>query len=206
MLLGGTLYSSKASADDCWFNIQPAFNTSKQHVTVRLEGGSQLTDRLSLYGFSDVDATPEKSFDLKNFYIETRLSYALTPKSNWAAILEYNGGNGMQDILRTGFTVTGSLGKGNFTKLKVLLFETSGAAGPQVALFTSQRLTDKLSARLGIDYNVEPRTIYYEPELDYMLNPRATLFLQGRSFGLIKDRIRLDPILGLKYNLSKTTS
>jgi hypothetical protein len=181
-----------------WANIQPAYDTKAKHATVKLEGGTKIADNVSTYGFLHLDATKEKPTDLENFYGELRTAYSVTDILGLAA--EYNGGNGTEDTIRLGITITPNLGKNNFTMLKFFPYETSEKKGPQWGLFTSQKLTDRIGASLLLDYNTNNRTLYVEPQISVELTKKLTGFLQGRHFGSIDDKIELAPIIGLKYD------
>lgn len=192
------LYSSSpALAEDGWANIQPAFNTRANHAILRMEGGSNITDKLSCYGWFDADAASEKPCDFENFYGEGRLTYKINNILGIAA--EYNGGNNCKDTVRFGITITPKTNKKNFTMFKYFPYETTGKKGQQLCLFSSQKLTPKLGASLIIDYNLDKKTWYVEPELNYKLNNNSTMFTQGRSFGSIDDKMEFSPIFGIRY-------
>ncbi len=187
-----------------WLNIQPAYNFEAQHRTVRLEGGTNLTKDLSVYSYSDIDATKEKPTDFESFYNETRLNYLLRPiderLKEFGLAVEYNGGTGTKDVLRFGLTHTTKVGDGNFTLLKFYPIETSGDLGMQVGLYTSQKLTDRLKANLLVDFNLKLRTIYAEPEIDIDITDILKLFCQARiSMETDKPKnAEISPVIGLK--------
>ena len=112
---------------------------------------------------------------------------------------EYNGANRMEDLMRLGITLTPNLGKGNFTMIRIYPYETSGEKGPQFCAFMSQQLSSWLAASVLGEFNVDDSTLYTEQELDLKLNDNFTVFLQGRGFGSIDDKIEIKPFIGVKY-------
>ena len=195
VMLVGAL-SSPVSADLA--NIQPAYNKAEGHATVRVEGGSSITDRISIYGFADLDATDERPADFENFYSEARAIYALGKGVSLGA--EYNGGNGMKDLVRFGLFYVPDLGDGNFTIIKVLPFETSGDKGLQVSAYSSQQVTGKVGAAITADYNADSKTMYLEPEINIRTGDNSALFLQGRSFAPADRTPDMSAVFGLRYS------
>lgn len=192
-----------AKADGLWGNIQPAYNTEAEHATVRLEGGAKLPYRLSTYGFMDFDATKEHKADVENVYVEGRLNYSLggihEKLARFGVTAEYNGGNGMEDIVRLGVSSTPPIGHGNFTFIKFYPCETSGRVGPQASFFSEQDIGKRLSLNALADYNLDPRTIYLELGADVKLTDHLKVFGQGRGFGPIGGIVEWVPIVGMKY-------
>jgi hypothetical protein len=183
---------------ESWSNIQPAYKPRQNTPTVRVEGGSKLADRVSFYSFMDMDPVQDNSADMESFYGEARVAYALNDV--WALAVEYDTGNNCDDLARAGVVITPKTWKGNFTMFKIYPWETSRGKGPQVCLYSSQQLTDKISAIITAEYNTDSRTLYLEPELRYTPDKRYFIFLQGRHFGSIDDRIDLAPVAGVGCN------
>lgn len=198
----GLFSSAPAFAADNWATLQPAYNTHQQTPTVRLEGGSTLVDNLTFYAYGDLDTVQKKSANLETFYSEARFGYFLSRVhdvlSSLGIATEYNGGTGLDDLVRFGIVYTPQLADGNFTLLKIYPAETSGTAGPQVDVFSSQRFTDWLTASLLIDGNIKPRVVYSEPEIDLTYN-NAALFGQGRVVWQLGKRPDVQPVVGVKY-------
>lgn len=194
-----TIYASlPAAAENAWANIQPGYNIKDKHPTVRLESGSDITDKLGLYAYMDLDSTKDKPSDFESYFGAVRLTQRL---NNLLGLVgEYEGGNDCEDTVRIGAAITPKLGKGNFTVLRLFPYETSREKGPQVALFVSQKFTDKLTSSLLACYDIDPKNLYLEPELDLALTKDITLFLQGRSFGEAKKTPDMATVAGIKYN------
>lgn len=192
------LYSGIALAD--FFNVQPAIDTNERATTVRLEGGADISDKVSLYGFMNLNASEESPFDFENYYLESRLAYAINDKLKLS--LEIDSGSDMEDFQRLGVLYTPETWKNNFTMIRLFPFETNGNYGPQATIFTSQDLTDKTSLWLTVDYNIEPEIAFVELELNNKMNDRYTRFVQLRAFGPIDD-LDSSVVFGLKYEFYK---
>ncbi len=195
-VLSATLLASSCMPES-WSNVQPAYKPRQNTPTVRVEGGTK-SGRVNFYSFIDMDPVQDNSADMESFYGEARVAYALNDV--WALAVEYDAGNNCDDLARAGVVITPKTWKGNFTMLKLYPWETSGQKGPQVCVYTSQKLTDKVSASVTAEYNTDSRTLYLEPELRYKQNDRFFVFLQGRHFGSIDDRINFAPVIGAGYN------
>lgn len=198
LVLAGALSATSCARTQGWSNVQPAYNARQNALTVRVEGGTDITDKLNCYAFLDADTAEKNSADLENFYGEARVAYALNDVFRVA--VEYDCGNNCKDLARVGLTITPKTGKRNFTMLKFWPVETSGQKGPQVCIYSSQKLTDKLSASMTAEYNIDSRTLYLEPELRFKPNDQFFAFLQGRGFGSIDDKIEFAPVIGVGYN------
>ena len=204
-LVGASALTATAQAQSGWFNLQPAYNTETESPTLRLESGADLGKGFDLYGFVDIDASKERSFDLETFYGEARLSYSLEDISDslkgFKLATEYNGGSNVDDLMRLGIKYDTSLGKGNYLSLRAFPFETSGDAGPKIGIFTTQDLTDRISAQVLLNYYPDSKSFYLEPEVNFKIGGNTSLFLQGRSFGeLNKDLISdMTPVIGIKF-------
>ena len=200
-ITSGVVLTAAMLASSCtpesWSNVQPAYNMERNTPTIRVEGGSK-SGKVSVYSFMDMDTSKENSADMENFYGEARVSYALNDV--WALAIEYDTGNNCDDLARAGVVITPKTREGNFTMFKYYPVETTGNKGQQLCAYTSQAITKKLDAILTAEFNFDSRTIYIEPELDFKPNKRTAIFLQGRHFGSIDDRIKLQPVVGIKYN------
>ncbi|MFH1770343.1 MAG: hypothetical protein ABH828_02185 [archaeon] len=158
---------------DSWLKFRGSRSNNTTLLTA--EAGSNITNRLETYGFADAEE--------KNICAESRLTYNV---GKTKLISEYNGGTGYKDAIRLGFAFKPNLGKNNFTFVKLFPFESTGKKGPQVSMFTSQDM-GKIDASLLVDYNISPGTVYVEPTLDLKLGKNYNAFIQGRSFGKIKE-------------------
>ena len=177
-----TLCSQPVKAGE-WTTVKGAVSTKNPHALVTVESDAEISSRLSVFGFIDAEATEEKPYDFKSLYCEGRVT--LKFNNLVRAIAEYNGGNNYEDTIRLGIAVTPKLGKDNFTFIKLIPYETTEKKGPQASLFTLQNLTDRLSASILADYNLDSKTLYLEPTLDYKLGNNLSAFIQGRSFGKV---------------------
>ena len=181
-----------------WANVQPAYNLNAEHAIMRLEAGADLSDHTKFYGFLDLDGSKEHPLDLQNFYGEARVMRKLG-KSNWAAACEFDVGSDLDDFVRIGATYTPKTGKGNFTQLRLWPLETSGDRGPQLSVFSSQDLTDRVSVNGLLDYNVEPNTAYIEAGIEAKVGRKASIFAQARGFGEIGGAMQISPFVGWKW-------
>ncbi len=193
-----------ASQNKPWMNISPSYALRREVTTTRIEGGTQVTLHANVYGFADLDSALDDKTDIQSAYAEVRAAYDLGELSDSLQdvhlLAEYNGGTGIEDTLRFGIGYTPHFADGNFTLLKVLPFETQGSYGPQVGLFTSQQITKDLGVSLLIDYNIDPKTIYGEAELNYRLGNDFSIFLQSRGFGTA-DHFDVEPVIGVRYSI-----
>ncbi|MFH1071900.1 MAG: hypothetical protein V1743_00545 [Nanoarchaeota archaeon] len=201
--LGTIVYAGTACAKDGWAQFTPAYHTAEQRATLRMEGGSTLTDGLSTYGFIDADATPEKPADLENFYAEARLNQNLgkiTPVLKpFGIAIEYNGGNGLEDIVRAGITFSPAIAAGNFTFVKFYPVETSGDKGLQLSMFTSQTLPYGFATSILVDYNITADAAYAEQEIGFKVTPQVTLVGQSRLAVAEGMKPAISPAVGLRY-------
>ena len=131
-----------------------------------------------------------------------RLNYTLNDYFGVAA--EFNGGNESEELLRLGISLTPKIHDSNYTYLKFFPYETSHENDTQVGLFTSQKIGKRCNANFLLDYNIDSKTMYLEPELNTKLTDKVDLFVQGRSFGKVKeisDNLKkMQTVIGLKYN------
>jgi len=172
-----------------WLDVQPAYNTDLQVGTVRLEGGGK-REGLSLYGFVDLSGDTDRRWAFKHPYGEARLMRSLQDvRPDWQAwnlTVEYNGGEGVDDLLRVGLVWNTSLLDGNTTALKLYPVATRDHDA-QVSLYSRQALSSKLSAYVVFDYGFGDwvfgeAQIYLECELRYQVTPRFAVFAQTREF------------------------
>ena len=202
-IIAAALLAGCASRNKPWMTLSPGYATERDVATVRVEGGTQLSERLSFYGFSDIEGTPDKPADAESVYMEGRLIYSLgeldKALEHAGVVLEYNGGTGFKDFFRMGLSYNAHLWDGNFTALRILPFETSGDAWPQAGVYSAQTIGDLTLSILG-EYNIEPRTLYTEIEAAYNISDTFSIFLQGRGFGGLDD-IDLEPVMGIRYTL-----
>ncbi len=200
VVAGGVLTAAllaSSCAPESWSNVQPAYKPRQNTPTVRVEGGTK-SGRVSFYSFIDMDPVQDNSADMESFYGEARVAYALNDV--WALAVEYDAGNNCDDLARAGVVITPKTWKGNFTMLKYYPVETTGNKGQQLCAYTSQAITDKVDAILTAEYNFRSRTLYLEPEISFKPNERCAVFVQGRHFSSIDDRIDLALVVGCKYN------
>ena len=192
----------KAQASDNWFTFQPGYNIKKEHSTARIEGGSKLKDKISTYGFIDLNASKEEPTNMQSVYAEGRINIQPTKQVPLALTAEYNGATFLEDTIRLGITYTPNLGKNNFTYLKYLPLETSGEHGQQATFFTSQQLTPRLRANLTADYNIDQKVLMLEPKVKLKLTDRVSAFVRNQSFtrpSFKKIREGIAPIIGLEF-------
>lgn len=195
------LMSSSVRADESWANMQPAYNITQHAPTVRIEGGSTLVDQLKLYSYADVDA-PQKPTNFETFYTETRLSYSLgrihERVENIGIATEYNGGTGLDGLVRFGVVYTPNIHTDNFTLVKVYPLTTTPNVGAQLCIFSSYKFTDWLSASVLVDANTQPRLVYSEQEVDFTYRNSA-LFGQSRVIWPVSKRPEIQQVVGVKY-------
>lgn len=176
---GAILFPLSARAQDSWANARFGFSPNQSYATATLEGSTAFTNTLKFYGFTELDATKDKPLDLgESAFVKLRLTQSLG--ANTSIIGEFLGATGAQGRGRFGVAFTPSLGKDNFTLLAIFPADTNKEKGPQVFLFTSQQLTDKIYAQLLADYASKPGTVYIEPELDIQIIKHVAAMLQGR--------------------------
>lgn len=204
-IVAAALLAGCAAQNKPWMNISPGYAPKRDVATVRVEGGTKVTPHASVYGFADFDSTPQNKTDLQAAYAEVRAAHDLGEISDGLTdvhlLAEYNGGTGIEDTVRFGVGYTPQIASGNFTLLKLLPFETQGSYGPQIGVFTSQQITKDLGASLFIDYNINPKTIYSELELNYTIHENWAVFIQGRGFGT-SDSFAVEPVMGIRYNIT----
>ncbi len=204
VLLGALALANPAQAQEGWFNLQPAYNLKTESPTLRLEGGATLDKKFDVYGFLDLDSNKEGSADLDNYFGKLRFTYSLGDLSdkleNVGIAAEYTTASGMEDIIRPQLTYKTSLFKDNSTTFRFSPCDINGEGGPALNLFSYQQINKDISVQLLADYNLESQTAYIEPEIDYKISEKASLFLQGRSFGeLNQDLItNMTPVIGIK--------
>lgn len=191
------------SANAGWFNAGLGYDTKNELVTSRLEGGKNLSDKLNAYGFIDIDSTKENKNEFENFYGEARLSYSLGDINknleNVSLSAEQNVGNNYDDTTRLGLTWTPNIYKDNFTLIKAFPFETAKEKGAQVSIFSSQNIGENVSLSLLVDYNIEDKNMYVEPEVSMKLTDNSSIYVQGRGFGDFK-KMDFQPVIGVKYS------
>lgn len=198
-LLAGALISLcstiyPADAQNKWMTVQPTFNVKQKQLTARLEEGVELSERLSFYGFSDIDSK-KQDIDLENFYSELRVTYNLVDKKpKFGIAAEYNGGNDVRDIIRFGFTTNVIKNGKNIAFFKYYPIETSGKQGSQLGYYFLRNVTDKLTISTFGDYNIKPNKLYFELELDYRIK-NSSLSLEGRT---LDNDGKLYPYIGFK--------
>ncbi len=204
-IIAAALLAGCASQNKPWMNISPGYAPKREVSTVRVEGGTQVTPTTSIYGFTDLDSSPQDKTDLNSSFAYLRAMQDLgavhSSLKDVQLVAEYHGGTGIEDTLRFGVGYTPHIADGNFTLLKYLPFETQGSYGPQVGLFTSQQITDELGASLLINYDLDPKTIYGEAEINYKFADNFSMFLQGRGFGAAND-FDIEPVIGIRYSIS----
>ncbi|MEK6908852.1 MAG: hypothetical protein AABX23_02265 [Nanoarchaeota archaeon] len=202
-LLGVATFGCKGTESKGWLNVQPAYKLDSKSSTVRLEGGNNFGNRVNLYSFVDFYA-PENSTDLDTFYGEARIDYSLGGLSSkldgLSLATEYNGGSDNEDLVRVGVKYDTSLLAGNYLSLRAFPFETSGENGPKLGLFTTQQITDRISAQLLVNNYTDINKFYVEGELDFRVGDTANLFVQGRSFGEFDEELfkNATPVIGIK--------
>lgn len=178
--------------------IKAAFNPNDKKGIVTVEESRKISDDISCYGFADFETNAHTS----SLYGEARIFYSMG--QNLGLIGEYNGGTGYADTLRLGIGLKGSIGKNNFTLLKLLPFETTGQKGPQISLFTSQNI-GSLCLSVLADFNAQKGTIYLEPTATMRVNDELYLMFQGRQFGNLGGISlgNFSPYLGIGYKFNK---
>lgn len=193
------LYASAAgAADNGWMNIQPAYNANDNHVTVRIEGGADVSDKVSVYSFADIDASKQEPLDFENLYGEARFKFTV---NDWLKVLaEHDFGTGFKDFTRLGVEITPSIDDNNFTAIRVFPYETDGDVGSQIDVYSAQQITDKLNASILAELKLGIDSLYAELELGYDLSDDVTLFGQLRHFGSLDQKIEPTPVVGAKYN------
>ncbi len=192
---------ARPAAAGSWGNVQPAYDAKDRHATVRVEGGADLSDKVNVYGFADLDATGEKPFDLTGVYAEGRIARSLGDVSrklkDVSAAVEYNGGTGGGGTMRLGAIYKPDLGEGQTLIVKAFPVGTNGA-GPQASVFRQGRISQAWSGSVLVDYNVKPGTLYSELELDRKVGNGIEAFAQVRlSTG--HGAGSPTPIIGIKY-------
>ena len=198
-----------ASSRAGWLEFQPAYYTDYKIGTARAEGGAQLAPPLSLYGFVDFYGQTKAKFDLNTYYGEVRLMHSLGWVDErwkaWNLTVEANGGTNYDGILRLGVVWNTSLGQGNTFALK-LYPAASRDRDAHASVYCAQTLTPELSVYAIFDYGFGTwifgrEQIYVELEARYRLNPRVSLFVQGRQFAAAAG-FKLDPspVVGVKIS------
>lgn len=201
--VGATLVASQVMASGNWANIRPAYDTDQEHATVRVEGGSNLTDKLSMCGIVDADATTQRPLDFEGFSGKLRTIYSLgdlgKKLGTFGVSAEGEFSNGSQDKLRLGLTWNPQLGKGNFIQFRFYTGTSHGTDDAQAIVYTSQTL-GRFTPNLLVIYNITPNTVYSEPELDVKVSQKLELMLQGRVFGTLGKKMDVRPVAGVKYS------
>ena len=201
--IGAVLIATQAIAGN-WANVRPAYDMHDQHATVRFEGGSNLTDKLSIYGIVDLDATKQRPLDFEGFSGKMRSIYSLgnlgMRLGTFGVSAEGEFNSGSSDKLRLGLTWNPSLGKGNFTQLRLYTGTANGINDAQAVIYTSQTIMDRFTPNLLVIYNLKQGTMYAEPELDIKAAKKLEVMLQGRIFGALGKKMDVKPVVGLKYS------
>lgn len=196
ILLALELMKPTPQAPPPWFNVQPAYNVSAEHATVRIEGGAE-HGKWKLYAFSDIDATPAQPTDLENVYIEARAARTIASGRHGTlrGMVELDAGTGFEDFVRVGASWDHPSGNLN---VRALPFDT-GSKGPQLGVYALQKLTDRASVSGLVEYNFEPGTAYSEVEFALRVRDSLDAFVQARSSGPLDD-LSAAPVIGLKYS------
>jgi hypothetical protein len=201
--------SLSSSAVAGWFDVQPAYDTTNDFGTIRLEGAGDFGKNWSHYAFIDFNGAPGDEWDLdSSLFMENTLRYSLKDSGdawrNVSVALEVDSGTDFSDVYRFGLTWGGSLWEGSFIGLKGLAL-ASRDDNALASIFISQDFTDSFSMYMVFDYGFgdwifgENQT-YLEIEAKYELNEHYSIFVQGRDFRAKSDwGIDLDMILGMKY-------
>ena len=177
----GFVGALEAGAGDSFINIQPSQNTRQQNSALRVEGGKNVNDNLSLYGFADLDAAKEGDVDVENIFLKGRVDYNVKGPLGLAA--DYTGGNNLDDRVRAGITLTPKTWKGNFTQFTLFPYDSETDNGTQAVVFGSQKLGKRVIASVLADYDLESKGFYLEPNVDVKLTDKVSAFAQGRAFG-----------------------
>ncbi len=196
--LSAALLASKPTAAQEWGKVKASISPQDAHALYITEGGATLTDKIAVYGFADIEATPQGALIPKSIYGEARITYKILDGIH--AIAEHNDGTDYIGTTRLGIAIKPGLGKDSFTFIKLFPYETSGMKGPQASLFTSHKLTDEIEASILVDYSTQPKTFYIEPTLTYKIDDKIEGFIQLRSFGKISET-EFTPYIGISYSL-----
>ncbi len=193
-ILGATLLAMLATPAHAgrYANIQPGYVVNEQRATARLEGETDVHG-VNAYGFIDMDATHADPLDMENVLCSGRLT---GPGYRWLRpFIKYEGGNGMNDVLRPGIMFKPDLGKNTILKLRYSPFSTNGTDHAEINF--SQKIGD-FRAGVYANRNTANGKMYVEPEISFKINDEFTAFAQGRGAGKL-EKIQPAVLGGFKY-------
>jgi hypothetical protein len=193
--------------DHTWMNLRPGYDVKNDKVTLRFEGRRKIIDQFSIYGKADVNAidrSKDEGSDFEEFRGRAQANYtfgdAHKKLEKIGVALEYDGGSGIEDVVKGGITFTPFTGNQNYLQLKAFPFSSSDDRGRSIGVQAKQILTDKFDLDFETDYDFDEKKLRGDLGLNAKVADNISLFGSLEGALEFEDKIK-DTDTAIKFGI-----
>ena len=144
-----------------WFQTLVGYNFTSNNPAIRFEGGHNIED-FGFYGMVDLLPEGKDKIEIEGVYTELRGWYDIIDELG--LMIEFQGGSGLDDLLRVGLFVHGNVGDLS-GHLRLMSIDSTGKAG-QIGTYGALKLPAgfliDVLAEYNFDYEGETNNLYTE--------------------------------------------